>query len=228
MTKKESKTFPYGKIDRKRALELTDGKGKKALPLADLISAGNKKLPKDTAIFNMGPAMNCPSEKLGLCQAVMDGKIVCYALKPERLYPGCKPYRDRQEKFWKGIDANDFATQFILMNALRKNKFTALRINEAGDFWSQKCVDKAEKIAFALSTHGVAVYVYTARKDLDFSKVKHLVINGSGFKKAGVSNVFQYIEKLEDKPAGFALCPGDCRVCTRCQKHNKNTAVLKH
>ncbi len=228
MTSKERKIFPYGKIDRKRALELTDGNGKKSIPLASLVSAGNKKLPKDTAIFNMGPAMNCPAEKLGMCQAVFNGKVICYALKAEVQYPNCKPYRDRQEKFWKGIDANEFATQFILMNALRKKKFTALRINESGDFWGQKCVDKAEKIAFALSTHGVAVYVYTARKDLDFSKVKHLVVNGSGFKTKGVSNVFQYIETEADKPAGYVVCPGDCRICRRCQNHNRNTVVVMH
>jgi len=200
----------------------------KDIPLASMLSLGNKKLPKSTAIFNMGSAMRCPSEKLGLCQAVHNGKVICYALKAERLYPTVKPYRDRQEKFWKEISAMDFAIQFLIFNAMRKQPLTALRINEAGDFWSQECVDKAEKIADVLSQFGIATYVYTARSDLDFSKVQHLVINGSGFKKEGVSNEFKYIETAADCPDGYALCPGDCRICQRCQNHNRNTAVVKH
>jgi hypothetical protein len=215
-------------ITREVAREITGGKGKAVIPLASLLSAGNKKLPKDMAIFNMGSAMRCPSEKLGLCQAVVDGKVICYALKAERLYPGVKPYRDRQEKFWKKVDAAEFASQFLVLNALKQKPFTSLRINESGDFWGQECVEKAEVIASILTSYGISVFVYTARKDLDYSNVKHLVINGSGFKKPGISNVFQFVETAEAAPEGFSVCPGNCRICTRCQTHDRNTAVVKH
>ena len=215
-------------ISKEVAKEITGGQGKKAIPLASLISCGNMKLPKSMAIFNMGTAGDCPSEKLGLCQAIMNGKVVCYALKAERLYPGVEPYRKRQEKLWKSLSAMEFAIQFLAMNALRKNPLTVLRMNESGDFWSQECVDKAEKVADILGQFGIPVYVYTVRKDLDYSQVKHLVINGSGFTKLGVTNEFKFVETEADTPKGYVVCPGDCRYCNRCQKQNRNTVIVKH
>jgi hypothetical protein len=199
------------------------------LALNAYLRAGNRKLPADTAIFNMGPAMDCPSEKLGLCQAInKDGKVICYALKAERLYPDVLPFRKRQAKFWKDVDPESFAADFLLINALKSRKYTALRINEAGDFYGQDCIAKADRIAEILNHYGVAVYVYTARSDLNFSKVKHMVVNGSGFRKPGVTNEFKYIETRADRPKDYALCPGNCRICDRCQKHDKLTAVVKH
>ena len=65
--------------------------------LKKLIQFGNHKLPKSIAIFNMGPAMECPSLNMGLCQAYVGDKCVCYAMKAEIQY--CKtvpPYRTRQ------------------------------------------------------------------------------------------------------------------------------------
>lgn len=198
------------------------------IELSHLVSSGNKKLPKSTAIFNMGAATNCPSERLGLCQAIYKGKVICYALKAERLYLGVLPYRMRQEAYWKGHSAEEFIIDFVLINSKRKNPYTALRINESGDFWGQECVEKAEKIAKALKHYGVSTHVYTARKDLDYSKVKNLVINGSGFRTKGVVNEFKYINKSSDRPKGYAICAGDCRICTRCLKSDKLTVVVKH
>jgi hypothetical protein len=215
-------------LDRARVVLMTGVRSQKNVPLFSLVSFGNKKLPKSTVIFNMGAAMSCPSEKLGLCQAVIDGKVVCYALKAERLYPNVKPYRDRQEDFWKGVDPWEFAGQLLAINALRRNKIEALRINESGDFWGQECIAKAEVIASILRLHGIDTYVYTARRDLDFSGVKELVVNGSGFRKEGITNVFQFLAKGENVPKGFAVCPGDCRICVRCRKSEKNTVVPQH
>ncbi len=196
--------------------------------LKKLLSSGNMKLPKTTAIFNLGAATDCPSKKLGLCQAIdsRTGKVVCYALKAERQYPNVLPYRRRQAAYWKSVTAEDFARDFLAVNANRRNKYKALRIDEAGDFYTQDDVAKLDRIAELL--HGVVkVYTYTARKDLDYSKVKHLVINGSGFQKPGVAGLFNYIEKGQEIPAGFKECVGDCRICARCQ-HGANTVVLRH
>ena len=33
-----------------------------------LFTKGNKKLPKTTYILNVGSALNCPSDRLGLCE----------------------------------------------------------------------------------------------------------------------------------------------------------------
>lgn len=195
--------------------------------LSKLIATGNKKLPKTTAIFNMGSATDCPSLALGLCQAYIDGKCVCYAMRPEKFRPGCLPYRKRQTKYWKEISSVDFAKEFLEVNSRKRKPFDALRFNEAGDFWTQKCVDKADSIAKILKANGVKTYCYTARKDLDFSGCKNLVVNGSGFKAKGVKGDFLFVQNASDAPKGYGVCPGDCRGCVRCIVGMK-TVIPKH
>jgi len=196
--------------------------------LSKLISKGNMKLPKTTAIFNMGAAHDCPSLNKRLCQAFIKGKCVCYAMKAEYSYrPNVLPYRRRQEKYWKQITAEEFVNQFLQINNRKRNPYQAIRLNEAGDFWSQSCVNKAEKIAKMLKPYGVKVYCYTARKDLNFSECKNIVINGSGFHKKGIRGIFVMVTDVKDKPKGYGVCCGDCRVCKRCIV-GKNTVILKH
>ena len=197
--------------------------------LHSYLSEGNTKLPSSTAIFNMGTARECPSKKLGFCQAIgKDGKHCCYALKAEIQYPAVLPYRKKQENFWKRISAEKFVMDFLLINAMKVKPFTALRVNESGDFWSQGCVDKLDKIAGMLGKFGVTVYCYTSRQDLDFSKVKHIIISGSNFQKSGISNIFKMICKGDEKPTGYGECVGDCRKCKRCMVRGMKTVILGH
>ena len=63
----------------------------------------------------------------------------------------------------------------------KRSKIRALRLNECGDFRHQGDADKAEMLARHLSKHGISVYCYTARRDLDFSECEHLTVNGSGW-----------------------------------------------
>jgi hypothetical protein len=200
------------------------------LSLNQFLQSGNLKLPVTTAVFNMGSATDCPSKKLGFCQAYKsNGKHCCYAMKAERtMYPHVLPYRTTQEKYWKQVTVEKFVTEFLLINALKKIPFTAIRFNESGDFWSQKCVDKLEEISHKLSLFGIKVYCYTARKDLDFSKVKHTIISGSNFQKDGIPNIFKMILKEEDRPKGYGVCKRDCSVCNRCMKRNMKTVILVH
>lgn len=188
---------------------------------------GNRKLPNTTAIFNMASATNCPSMKKGLCKAVVAGAH-CYAMKAERLYPSVLPYRKLQEKYWLSVTAEEFTKDFIEINASKRNKFNALRLNEAGDFHDQDCVAKADTIAGILKSDGVTTYVYTSRDDLDYSKVKNLIVNGSGFKKAGITNVFKIVKDEKDMPKGFTMCNADCSTCTKCLHKGSNIAVRKH
>jgi len=222
-------------------------------PLKSLIQAGNLKLPKTTAIFNMSSATECASLKLGLCKAVIElkkamaksGKLerknVCYAVKSERPYrPGVKPYRDRQGEYWLSVSAEDFVFQFMRINGTKKVKYDKIRLNEAGDFHSQECVDKAERIAKLLKQFvGVTVYCYTSRDDLDFSKVKHLVVNRSlnlleEYKPVkGLKNEFLMIPKEMGKdpkqwPKGYAKCPADCNICDRCSIPGKKSFIIQH
>lgn len=206
----------------------TLGTGKLFTPLSHLVSTGNTKLPRTTCIFNMSSATDCPARKLGLCKAEAMG-IKCYALKGEYEYrPNVLPYRRQQGKYWKSVTAKQFVSQFILMNALKEVPYTKIRLNEAGDFHSQKCVDKAEEIAKMLRRFGIRVYCYTSRDDLNFSKCRHLIVSGSGFMKEGISNEFRIVYDLKDKPKGYGVCSGDCRVCNRCTMRNLRTVVKKH
>jgi hypothetical protein len=199
-----------------------------SLPLKKLLgSEGNIKIPSSTAIFNMASAKNCPSRKLGICKAAEQG-AKCYAMKAEALYPQALPYRERQTKFWKSVSATEFVKQFLLINCGKKNSFTAVRFNESGDFHSQECVDKAEEIARILNLQGIKCYCYSSRHDLDFSKCKNLVVSGSNFTKKGVSNIFKIVKNIDEKPFGWAVCKGDCRICKLCLVRGQKVCIKKH
>jgi len=209
---------------------LVYGKWKNDIPLFSVLGdSGNLKIPSSIAIFNMSSAHDCPSFRLGLCTAYADGKHICYAIRSETAArPNVLPYRRKQEKFWLDTSSEDFCVQFISRSILKPKPFTALRFNEAGDFHSQSCVDKAEKIARILKRYGVISYCYTCRSDLDFSRVEALRISGSGFKKPGIVNIFRIIPNRESKPRGYGLCPMSCYNCTRCLKAGMKTAVVRH
>ena len=83
--------------------------------LKNLLSQGNLKIGKDTLIFNLTAAKNCPSEKLGLCEHAK----ICYAKKAERLYPSVLPFRMRQSKYWDNCTAESFAAD--MLNIISKN-----------------------------------------------------------------------------------------------------------
>ena len=210
---------------------LTVGKGKWYCQLAKLLSTGNTKLPRTTAIFNMGPAHGCPSFILGLCRAYSkDGKHVCYAKKSETsMRPEVEPHRNRQKSFWLSTTAEEFAWQFLLINSLKELPWNALRLNESGDFWGQDCIVKAERIATILAPYGIKVYCYTSRSDLNFTQVRNLIVSGSSFQKPGITNVFMMVEDTKkDRPKGYGVCPMDCKVCNRCQIRGLKTVIKKH
>jgi hypothetical protein len=205
------------------------GVGKKKVRLGSLIGEGNLKIPSTTAIFNMTSAKDCPSLKLGLCKAFFNGKHICYAKKSENeMRKNVLPYRRRQEAYWREVTANEFVSEFILINSTKRNPFKYIRFNESGDFISQDCVDKAEKIANMLHRFGVKCYCYTSRSDLNFSKCRYLVVSGSNFKRSGISNIFKIIGNKKELTKGYKLCVGDCKVCNRCTLKNMKTCIVKH
>ncbi len=185
-----------------------------------LFSRGNSKLPYSTAVFNMTTALDCPSDKLGLCSACIGNKNYCYARKTERLFKKTSyAYRTKQMAFWANCTVLDFLTMFKdeLIGRKFKERVTHLRFNEAGDFRTQADVEKADKIAGLLYfMFGVKTYCYTSRKDLDYSNVKNLCIMGSGFKSQGIKGEFKIIKNESDRPDNYGLCPGDCTNCKRC------------
>jgi len=193
--------------------------------LRDLIRYGNLKLPKTTAIFNMCPGTDCPSELLGLCTI----GCKCYAQRAERFRPNVLPFRKRQKRYWKKTSAERFVKDFKLATSRKRTRIRNLRLNEAGDFDAQEDVDKAEKIAKDLAAVRIQVYCYTARSDLDYTKCEHLTVNTSGFIKqtaVGTTNIFFAVTEYSDM---HPRCPGDCRKCNICaKKHGKTTEIKFH
>ncbi len=173
-----------------------------------LFSNGNKKLGKDTIIFNMCSARDCPSKRLGLCQLTNPGQ--CYALKSERMYPTVLPYRNRQRDMWQGSIMRMIDDIRAILRKRPDIKY--FRFNESGDFESQRDVDRLKVLANVFPE--LQFYGYTARKDLSFRRMpKNLTINGSNWRR-GKMNKFVALPK----PTGnHYVCPGDCRACNVCK-----------
>ncbi|MFA6128805.1 MAG: hypothetical protein WC699_16010 [Bacteroidales bacterium] len=164
-----------------------------------LFSFGNLKQDTSTAIFNMTPSLNCPSQELGLCQVAKH----CYAKYPERAFPAVRGHRSHQARFW------DMCTPELFVYELNKFEYQKLRISESGDFRHQGDVEKLKAIARLLDK---PVWTYTARRDLNFTGLPaNLTISGSGFM---LDNQFNAV-KDPDQFDGV-VCPLNCRNCTYC------------
>jgi hypothetical protein len=202
------------------------------------ITIGNSKLGNNIAILSITPAALCVSRLLGLCQV---HEKDCYARKFEKRFPNTVISLElKQMAYWDMKSAFDIALDIAALNASKRTKITAFRIGVSGDFRHQPDLDKAENLAAHLKEQGIVTYVYTARSDLDFSEIQHLVVNGSGFM---AHNRFQVAYSLEKNPDGGwlatdkngnkvscnAVCAGDCRKCSLCQqKGGAVIAVKKH
>ena len=169
---------------------------------------GNRKIGRDTLIFNMSPAKLCASKELGLCQICNAGKI-CYARKSERQYPNVLPFRIRQMRYWHKHGAWEIMQ--VLEEVLKKHKkIRYVRFNESGDFSDQSDVEKLKIIARWNKHH--VFYGYTARSDLDFTdRPKNLVMQGSGFM---LDNAFIAVKEY----SGYNhQCKGSCKACSLCK-----------
>lgn len=200
-----------------------------------LFSFGNKKLPKFIGIYNMTPARDCRANELGMCQAYVDGKCVCYAMQPEKQYPAVLPYRERQAAFWdycvRECDINGFIEAMEEERKLSNIKY--LRLNEAGDFRHQADVDFAILLADTLfEVHNIQVYLYTARHDLDYTRARDMGLRviGSGFWKEGMSGTFSFAADDSMIYDDALVCPGDCTKCCICRdlKLKFHVIVRKH
>ena len=192
------------------------------------VSIGNTKLDNNTLIINMGTAIDCPSAKLGMCNAIKNG-ATCYAQKAELLYTNNVPdYRRRQFSYWRNNTATKIGNDIIKKIGNKTGgPIKYIRFNEAGDFWDQADVKKLSQIAKKLKNFGIVTYGYTARRDLDYSNV-HFLVKGSGHKK-GNNGMTTIIAKDEDVPEGFKLCPGSSKSCNLCMvPKGFNIAFRRH
>ena len=198
--------------------------------LKNLISRGNKKLSKNTAIFNLSSATDCPMKYA--CAFGLSGK--CYAMKAERRYPQVLPYRRRQEEYWRESTLDQKVRDFTVYFQKRP-KLKYLRINEAGDIRNAADLIALEYIAIALHGLGVTTYTYTHNHFAvqKFRELFHdpiIVINISlveGEETDLPGNKFRAVKK----PTSGLVCPGVgcmelCRVCAK--EHGKTIEVAIH
>lgn len=168
-------------------------------------------------IISIGPAANCPAGTRGLCPFYESKR--CYAMKAERQYPASLPYRERQARYWKETPARRIASDICAVIKAKRAPVRAIRFNESGDFYGQRCVNKLSRVADLVP---VPVYTYTARRDLKFHDLSHnLTVNGSGFM---IHNNF----KAVPNPRGRYICAGDCRICKLCMKRRGITIEVKY
>lgn len=188
------------------------------------IKFGNSKLPASTIIFNMGSSKNCPSRKLGLCKVAH----LCYARKPEKLYPACLPYREQQSQYWADTDIKKIKKDFSHIIDHTKKKPTVFRYNESGDFYSQLCIEKLSQLAeYLLKEHNIITYGYSARSDLDFTNASFFCKGSDN--DAGNHGKTIVIKTVTDCPVNFEVCPGDCNTCSLCyHPESYNIAFPKH
>jgi hypothetical protein len=189
-------------------------------------SIGNKKVGKDTIIFNMNSSKNCPSKALGLCKHPEK----CYAAKAERsCYPACLPFRIRQEEYWDRNSSFTIAVDFsIVLERHKKVKY--IRFSESGDFKSQGDVNKFYQIADLLYINrpDIKLYGYTARRDLQFQKRPNVALSGTYFM---IDNMFSPMsrdqliwQQIQDSGAS-KVCMQDCKICNLC-KEPRNLSIL--
>lgn len=201
--------------------------------MLDLISTGNRKIAKNTAIFNLCSGTDCPMKND--CFYGITKK--CYALKAERLYKDCLPYRRRQAAYWTEtpIDTriNDMVEFFR-----RKKAIKYFRINESGDIASIQDLKDLDAIAAALkAAYGIKTYTYTHNLEV-LSKYTptSIVVNvsmdsvncSSQYAAVAVGhNVFMGLEDIREN-SGFH-CPGvGCMdTCKRCVVEHHALTVCK-
>lgn len=191
--------------------------------MGNLFAFGNSKLPRTTAIFNLGPSSNgakgaefkmqCPEYLRGTCQ-LANPLRQCYAVKAERQYVNVRLHRQRQRRFWYQCTANSFVSEF---QKARKRTTKALRFNESGGIANEADIAKLADIARLMPD--VTVYLYTSRRDLweqgAFDCLpSNVTVNGSGFM---AHNAFRARPESAIPKDGFR-CPMDCRICDLCTK----------
>jgi len=192
------------------------------------VSLGNKKIGKDTIIFNLGPAKECPSALLDMCELApkeLGGNGKCYALKAERMYPNSWVFRRIQRIQWQLWTAEKIAADMItIIKTRRSNPIKFIRLNESGDFSNFEDIKKLGIIARLVGEAypKIKFYTYSHRKDLRTKFLTlpgNVTINGSGFM---IHNEYHINSEIpyELKPElarDQMVCLDDCSTCNLCK-----------
>lgn len=178
------------------------------------IAFGNKKLPKTTAIYNIGCWFLCPGRLEGYCELA----DTCYA-KSREVMGSVNKSRLNNYYFWKVTDAEriaKFISYSIKTEQLKGNNINLLRFNEVGEIEDQEELEKmidVSNIVYALT--GVKSYAYTHNRGLNFNIERpNLTICGSGFM---VDNKFTVVKPEDYKEyvnnTNCIECSQKCKLC---------------
>lgn len=204
-----------------------------------VFSYGNKKLPRNTMIFNLTTAMNCPSK---LCKFF----DTCYAKAGDNknINPALSGLRN--QFMLKYITIKEFLKLIEMYIEYAPMRIKRIRLSESGDFSTQQQVDVAKKLAAHLKKkYNIDTVVYTAQP-FDFSG-NELIVNASNEKVIGADRYFYArdlktfnemgvdmtedlkIKYMEDGQP-YYMCPCECRKCNFCyrtrQENGENSEKL--
>ena len=178
------------------------------------IAFGNKKLPKTTAIYNIGCWFLCPGRLNGFCEL----STQCYA-KCREVMGSVIQSRLNNYYYWKNNNAEtiaEFICYSIKLEILKGNKVNLLRFNEVGEIEDQEELEKMIKISnIVYLKTGVKSYTYTHNRNLNFNIDRpNLTICGSGFM---IDNRFTVVKPEDYKEYvnthESVECPQNCEYC---------------
>ena len=179
------------------------------------IAFGNKKLPKTTAIYNIGTWFLCPGRLEGFCEL----SVECYA-KSREIMGSVISSRLNNYLFWKSNTADKiamFISYSIKAEQLKGNKVNLLRFNEVGELEDQEDLEKMVKVSnIVFEKTGIKSYVYTHNRGLNFNIERpNLTICGSGFM---IDNCFTVVKPEDYKEYvnnnNCVECPQKCELCS--------------
>lgn len=204
-----------------------------------VFSYGNKKLPRNTMIFNLTTAMNCPSK---LCKFF--DKCYAKAGDNKNINPALSGLRN--QFMLKYITIKEFLKLIEMYIEYAPMRIKRIRLSESGDFSTQQQVDVAKKLAAHLKKkYNIDTVVYTAQP-FDFSG-NELIVNASNEKVIGADRYFYArdlktfnemgIDMTEDLKIKYMedgqpyyMCPCECRKCNFCyrtrQENGENSEKL--
>ena len=213
----------------------------KTYPKLAPTSINNSKVG-DALIFNLTSATACNSAQQGLCEVCNQG-IECYALKAEKLYKGCLPFRTRQTEYFDSKTPQEISFDFL--SIIAKYDLPKVRWQEAGDFRNQGDVNKLAKISKNIPTKQAT---FTANPTLNLKALKKTCkVRISGHKIPGelytrvIKSSYRGTSKVRKHKEWLAtaklvnrnnfneyLCPGSCIKCQACWNTDYNIVFLSH
>lgn len=192
------------------------------------ITFGNKKLPKTTAIYNIGTWFLCPGRLEGYCEL----HDVCYA-KCREVMGSVISSRLNNYYFWKSNSAEKiamFISYSIMAEKMKGNEINLLRFNEVGEIENQEDLEKMVKISnIVYDNTGVKSYTYTHNRNLNFNVPRaNLTICGSGFM---VDNRFTVVKPEDYKQYvqdhNCIECPQNCEYCGSICARNLGVEIVE-